>query len=190
MNSKDYQLIFKVKNGKLLHMMRSYGHETIRELSKASGIGYQQLVNVANLKTPAYKKDFTLRSVSKRLVDYFNCDTFDIFPEEVMYEALKKNQASLEFTSEELRAFMPSLGFDINHLEDEIDNKQTVKELSETWSTRETRVMINHFWDGATIKEIGESEGISGGRITQIITRAKNKSLNLAKLKGFIKNNK
>jgi len=184
MSNKDYEVIFKVKNAKLLYMMRSYGHETIRDLSKVSGISYQQIVNVSNLKVSAYKKDFTLRAITKNLIGYFKCEPFDIFPEEVMYEALKKNQSSLEFTSEELNSFMPSLGFDIKSLEDEINNKQLVKELAECWSPKETKIMINHFWDGATLEEIAEVEGVTGCRIAQIVNKAKRKAVAHAKFKG------
>jgi hypothetical protein len=54
---KDFNVTFKVRNNKLLSLMRMFGYETAADLSRASGVQQVDIGLYLNLKKAPLKSD-------------------------------------------------------------------------------------------------------------------------------------
>ena len=181
--------------------MQDNGIESVVSLSRETGISQAILGGIANLKHPAYDKNFELRNGVRRLIEYFNVSVHDLYPEDHLYVGLKTNTSALELSAEEINGFMTLTEdtLNIKNLEVEMSCKSLIPTIENNLSEREIKVIQQRHYEGLTFREIATTLGVSKDRVRQIEAKAFKKarrSIELLEIetnlnrKKFIRNKK
>lgn len=171
----DYELELKVKNGRFLQTMRELGYGSIPKLSKACGIGYTTLLDMANIKSPALSANGEIRPSVVELMEFFGCQLTDIYPEKHLYEAMEKNTFIADVSAADIGMICGGASHTSDPLELLEQEESFEDNLSEFldhlgvhMTIRERRVLESRYGDNKSLTECAEELGVSRERIRQI----------------------
>jgi DNA-directed RNA polymerase specialized sigma24 family protein len=133
-------------------------------------------MEVLNLKTTPYTKYGDLRKFVAKLCEFFSCSEEDLFPPQHLIEPLETNKGAVEADMEELTSgnLLENLSADSLLLEDR--KAEAVSDVMSALTFKEKYVIERYFGinghDEHTDGEIGETLGLSSGRVQQIRQKA------------------
>jgi RNA polymerase sigma factor (sigma-70 family) len=107
---KDFNVTFKVRNNKLLSLMRMFGYETAADLSRASGVAQVNIGLYLNLKKAPLSSNNKFRPSVVKLAAFFKVLEEDLFPKDFLDKALQKNQVEREYSANEVEYFLEDKG--------------------------------------------------------------------------------
>ena len=107
---KDFNVTFKVRNNKLLSLMRMFGYETAADLSRASGVAQVNIGLYLNLKKAPLSPNNKFRPSVVKLAAFFKVLEEDLFPKDFLDKALQKNQVEREYSANEVEYFLEDKG--------------------------------------------------------------------------------
>lgn len=162
---KDYKLKIKVQNNLLHIAMQAAGFRTASDLSKAAKIRKTTISNALNLRLSLYDKKGQVRTIYKKLSEFFRTLPEDLVPRQHYYSALAKNTASTEISygdAQWLACKTPDLtleGKDLSrHLWDAINKLPG----------RQPQVLEMLYFDKVPLNDCAKHFGLSRERIRQI----------------------
>ena len=173
----DYRLQIKVKNAKLARKIEDAGFDSVAAFCRSVNLTQTAVGNCLNLKTSVYCKNFTVRKTPKTIADYFMCEPEDLFPEEVWYDSISKNEFFKDVSSSQVLN-LTAQAKSIPALENMIDMENLVDELLNHVTEREKGILLMRFDDGMTLDEVGVVEGVTGKRVRDIQNKALRKLRN------------
>jgi RNA polymerase primary sigma factor len=176
----DYKVEIRVKNARILHLMRLAGINTAVELSRLSGVRYEAIGQIINLKnSPMSKTTGTWKPEVLKLADALNCMPDDMFSTHQRTSFLANNKRSIEMSEAEVELLMDSREQVL--LPDDVvlaaERKgRVVALLNEMLTPRQADIIKRRFGldgDGEKpLDEIASTYGISGQQIRNIEKQA------------------
>jgi len=177
-----YRLELKIKNNLLWQQMSDFGFDSILKLSKATGIGSGTLYKFLNLQNPPLNEAGETKPSAQALCDFFGVSVDELFPEEVLFEGLKKHRFIGTADAPKLLGIgQPSqLALEDNLLRQSMNDG--VSKLMECLEEREIEILKMRFGlgfkDALTLDECGKVLDISGARVRELEARALRKLRN------------
>ena len=105
----DYSVEIKIKNGRVLRLMRLAGLNTVADLSRLSGVSQTTIGQVINLKiSPMNNLTGTWKLVVSKLSDALNCMPDDMFSARQRTSFMASNKRSIEMSEAEVDLLMDS----------------------------------------------------------------------------------
>ena len=170
----DYEIQVKVKNAKLLNLMRERGIETAAELSRLSGVSQGKIGLMLNLKIGSiFLQDrVTYKTSVTTLANALFVSESDLFPDGDKYEPLSINTGSVQVSKEDMATLISNnSNVEQNLISSEFSVIDAIDIASLT--DRESKVMKMLFSDEMRISEVANEYNLSNQRILEI----RNKSL-------------
>ncbi len=160
----DFNLLIKIRNGRMLRKMREHGFYTAASLSRASGVTQVEVGELLMLKTgPINKLTGDLRKAPMKICEVLNSTMQDLWPAS-MCEYRAPN------TNVEVDLSLGQIAGMLDHDADPmlaIENKDIHNRLYDVLTPRERRVVEGHSRE-ETLDEIAEEFGVTKARIRQI----------------------
>lgn len=169
----DYELQLKIKNARLLNVMRERGYNTAADLSRATGIAQNVIGEFLNLKSVAYASDtMKLRKPVEQLCDFLGVGVDEIFPPDNLYAPLMRNSFAAQVTTDELDRALTSENLDpAKILLEQSLNIDTMLDAAEL-TPLERRVIESRFIEEKTLREVGKEIDKGPERVRQIESKA------------------
>ena len=185
--STDYILDVRVKNGPLLRLMRLRGHQTVADLSRASGVSQTIIGSFLNLTARALDRRGQWRKSIVTLATYFRVLPENLFPPRHYDAALRFNRAEVEVSFSEL-PIKENLEL-IEHEDPETlamdrEAREKLRGAIDALTPRQAEVLRRRFGfegDPETLESIAQSLGVNRERVRQIEHRGLNKLKSAAK---------
>ena len=172
----DYSVEIKIKNARVLRLMRLAGFNTAADLSRFSGVSQSRIGQIINLKTsPISRLTGTWDPIVLRLADALNCMPDDMFSDHQRTSFLANNKRSVEMSEAEVELLMDSRKQAM--LPDDAvfatqQRKAMVAIMDRVLSPRQALVLKGRFGfdqDGEkTLEELGATLGVCKARVSQI----------------------
>jgi hypothetical protein len=109
MSASDYQITVKVRNARILRLMRERGFTTFNALAKAAGVGATLLGEIINLKeTPIDARTGEYRAPVWRIADVLFCHPDDMFTDK-QREGFRPKELVIEVTEAEVETQLAAL---------------------------------------------------------------------------------
>ena len=103
----DYSVEIKIKNARVLRLMRLAGLNTAADLSRLSGVTQAAIGQIINLTvSPMSNKTGTWRPIVLKLADALNCMPDDMFSAHQRTSFLASNKRSIEMSEAEVDLLM------------------------------------------------------------------------------------
>ena len=171
---KDYRVEIKVKNNLLASAMDRKGITSAAELSRQSGITYNQACRYLNLQESIYDFRGEYRQCFMRLCDFFNLMPHQLYPEAQMGEPLKTNKKTIEADAHEL-VRLETDALDPAQIIELGSRREAVRGMLFSLTKKESDVVSlrlglegeEHTWE-----DIGKVYGVSRERVRQIYGKA------------------
>ena len=181
---KDYRVEIKVKNNLLASAMDRKGITSAAELSRQSGITYNQACRYLNLQESIYDYRWEYRPQFVQLCEFFNLMPSELYPEAQMSEPLKTNKKTIEANVNEL------VRLEADTLDPakiiELDLKHdAVRSMLGSLTKREADVVslrLGFEGEEHTWQQIGDVYGVSNERVRQVYGKALRKMRNPKRL--------
>lgn len=177
MPEKDYKIILKIKNNRLLSLIKKAGYSRIRDFCRAAGI---QLVTVYSLinfkKSPINKRTGKWTKIASE-ISYFLGELPDyVFPEYMqrVFNGCSErclSHGQMLSMAEELSQQIESAAF----------KKNLLNQLATVLTSKEAWVIQKRYAEDKTVRQCGATMGVSQNRILQIECKALRKLRNKAK---------
>jgi len=193
----DYSVEIKIKNARVLRLMRLAGLNTAADLSRLSGVTQSTIGTLINLKiSPMSNQTGTWKPMVLKLADALNCMPEDMFSDHQRTSFLANNKRSIEMSETEVDLLMDSREQVL--LPDDVvlaaERKgRIVALLDEMLTPRQADVLKKRFGldgDGEkTLDEIGATLGVLRERVRQIeaeAMRSLQHSRNRKHLEGYL----
>lgn len=176
--TNDYLVQVRIKNNRLLLIMKREGYDNVHRLAKAAGIGATRLGQIVNFKTGGkHKATDSWRPTVVRLADFLRCLPEDIIPEQHWHVGLKRNRAEITASKEDIGLLIDALApksLDEKLMDD--DRARLVREAVATLTPRQQAVLTARFGLGAdepkTLEEVAQEQGVTRERIRQVEANA------------------
>ena len=170
----DYEIQVKVKNAKLLNLMRERGIETAADLSRLSGVSQSDIGLMLNLKIGSiFLQDrVTYKTSVTTLANALFVAESDLFPDGDKYEPLTINTGSVQVSKEDMAALISN---NSNVEQNLISSEFSVIDAIDIagLTNRENKVMKMIYADEMKTTDIANEYKCSNNLILQI----RNKSL-------------
>ena len=176
----DYAVEIKIKNGRVLRLMRRAGIASITEMSRKSGVSLKVIYDLISLKrAPLSRITGDWKPSIKMLSDALNCLPDDMFSDAQRAGYMQSNKRTVEMSQEEV-----DLLLDKNHEQMSLDDAVYAAErtdkigklIGEMLTPREVSVIKNRFGFGGndekTLEEVAKMQGVSKERLRQIEAKA------------------
>lgn len=163
--SKDYNVTLRVRNGRILRLMRERGFTTSAQLARAAGVSQQEVGRILNMRgTPVLRTGDWRRQVLA-LAGALGCLPEDMFNEQQTTRPIAKNTVDLDLDASDVATLLTG------NLEDTTWAKIEVDKLLEDVSPRE-RSVVQARLAGETFESIAQDMGIGKERVRQIELKA------------------
>ncbi len=179
----DFNLLIKIRNGRMLRKMREHGLYTAASLSRASGVTQAEVGELLMLKTgPINKLTGEVRPASLKICAALNSTLQDLFPASMCEYRAPKTNVEVDLSLEQIAGMLDHDADPVLALE----NKDILNRLYDVLTPRERRVVEGHSRE-ETIDEIAEEFGVTRTRIWQLEARAHRKMRNRAMKLGMMR---
>lgn len=167
----DFNLLIKIRNGRMLRKMREHGHYTAASLSRATGVTQSEIGKLLMLKEgPICKKSGDVRKGPLKICEALNATMLDLWPPSMCEYRAPKTNVEVDLSLEQVAGLLDQ---DQDHVL-AIENKEVLGRLKAVLSPRELLV-IDGRYRGDTLREIGLQLGVKQERIRQLEARAHRK---------------
>ena len=175
---KDYRVVLRVKNNKLLTAMERAGIKTMVDLSKLSGVPLSAIYAILALKAAGRTKVGEWRSALIKLSEYLKVLPEDLMPEAHEYSAMAKNKSEMFLSFADVEGLLESHAVPLS-IEDDVYQKELPKIVAEELTKLDPRSaqILRMLYglggeDPQTRIEVGKAFGITGNRVAQIERRS------------------
>ncbi len=167
----DFNLLIKIRNGRMLRKMREHGFYTAASLSRASGVTQVEVGQLLMLKIgPINKMTGDVRPAALKICAVLNSTMQDIFPASMCEYRAPKTNVEVDLSLGQIAGMLDHDADPVLALE----NKDVLNRLYDVLNPRERRIVEGHVRE-ETLEEIAEEFGVSKERIRQIECRAHRK---------------
>lgn len=176
----DYAVEIKIKNGRVLRLMRQAGIPTVAALARASGVSIHSIYDLITLKrAPLSTITGDWKPSIKMLADALNCLPDDMFSDAQRAGYMKSNKRTVEMSEEEVGLLLDRAA-DMPLLDDAVFAVERAdkmgKIIDEILTPREASVIKTRFGIGGndekTLDAVAVAHGVSKERVRQIEARA------------------
>ncbi len=179
----DFNLLIKIRNGRMLRKMREHGFYTAASLSRASGVSQAAVGDLLMLKAgPINKLTGDLRKATLKICAVLNSTMQDLWPASMCEYRAPKTNVEVDLSLEQIAGLL-------DHEADPmlaIENKDVLDRLYDVLTPRERRVVEARSRE-ATLEDLAEEFGVSSPRIGQIEAKAHRKMRNKAMKLGMMR---
>lgn len=174
----ELEVTITLRNGRLKKLMRSRGFSTMKELHSASGISYQCICHVMNMKGS--------RPTKEGLANYFGVDVDWLFPPYIE-EVIKTNRVVKTMGADAAYAIAQTSAenMSIESGVERVDREDLLNKLMEILSPRQREFMRRRF-EGATLESLGQEFSTTRERASQILGMAVHKITRTARGKDIL----
>lgn len=186
-NTPEYRVDFQVRNNLILQRMEERGIASVAELCRKIGASQSEMGEILGFKksplckvSPKDSEPTEWRTIVIKMADFFKCDPGDLFPEQM--RLLEDNKRSVAVYADQMYALaqMNEQEGMINLLtasdpEEEcvrLQLEKVTKDLLNTLTDRERRVLELRFRQEKSLEEIARMYDASSERIRQIEAKA------------------
>ena len=176
----DYSVEIKIKNGRVLRLMRRAGIASITEMSRKSGVSLKVIYDLISLKrAPLSRITGDWKPSIKMLSDALNCLPDDMFSDAQRAGYMKSNKRTVEMSEEEVDLLLDRAA-DVPLLDDAVFAVERADKLNdlmnEILTPREISVIKTRFGFGGddekTLDAVAKTHGVTQERIRQVELRA------------------
>lgn len=177
-DSADYEIEIRIRNARILNLMRRAGIASASELARKSGITPTSVGRLLNLKvtplsrhTPDYRREIWL------IADALHCHPDDMFSDRQRTTYLATNKKAIEVSEAEVEGHLAAIeAMPPDEIVRLAEQKTILNEAMATLTPREQKVIKLRFGlDGETehiLDEVAAIINISRERVRQLETRA------------------
>ena len=172
----DYRVNIKVRNNRILKAIEESGGVAGQKWCVANGLSYTSVNDLIGMTISPIRKSGELIPSAARL-----CEVLGKLPDELwsteQIRPLEKNFTTLEMSREEIAALMPpnEIGLHLTDFDEYMHLRELperIEEAIDTLGEREQHIIRSHFFEGKTLKDLGDELGIGVERVRQIEARA------------------
>ncbi len=174
----DYAVEIRIRNARILGLMRRAGISTVTELARRTGIHPSRISEFINLKvTPLSKVTGDYNTTARRLAAALHCHPDDMFTARQRDTFMASNRHCVEMSEAEVETQLAAL----QHISpeehvDQIERSDAVGKALARLTPRHRAVIIARYGlDGGperSLEQIAESWGVSRERIRQMEKQA------------------
>jgi len=182
---KDYYATLRIQQGRLKAAMQELGIETAADLSRRSGVSQSYIWKILNFRLSPRADNGEWRDATLKICKALGSEPSDLFPEHLDHELPTNRIASFveraQLSGRETLQLGPGEEFQ------QVEMEQTLDEVLGTLTDRERNVLKARFWEGKTLDEIGDEQGVQGETIRMVEAKALRKlrhPTRLEKLEG------
>lgn len=179
--SDEYLVKVTIRNNLILRRMKALGIKSQAELAKRSGLS---LITVSTL---ICMKRRPVSAVTGEWLDtaFALSSALQVEPEELWTEkqrnmTLESNSREVSMSEEAVMQLASGVRFEYNAIASKM-----LTEAMETLSPREQDVLHRRFFDGETLREIGDRQGVQQERIRQLEAKALRKMRHPSRSRGL-----
>ncbi len=179
----DFNLLIKIRNGRMLKKMREHGFYTAASLSLATGVTQGNIGELLMLKRGPIAKNGDVRLVALKICEVLNATMQDLWPASMCEYRAPKTNVEVDLSLEQVAGLL-------DHDDDPmlaIENRDILGRLYDVLTPRERRVVEGRSRE-ETLDEIAEEFGVTGQRIRQIEAKAHRKMRGKARQLGLMRN--
>jgi len=178
---KDYYATLRIQQGRLKAAMQELGIETAADLSRRSGVSQGYIGKMLNFRLSPRADNGEWREATLTICKALGSEPSELFPEHLDHEIPTNQIAS--FVERTQLAGRGALQLGPGEECERGEVKQTLDEVLGTLTDRERSVLKARFWDGKTLNEIGDEQGVRGNAIRLIEAKALRKLRHPTRLK-------
>lgn len=174
----DYSVEIKIRNGRILRLMRAAGFPNANQLAAAAKVGPEQIGQYINLKKIPINERGEWRSPVERMAQALGCSPEDMFSEEQRTSFMASNKRYLDIGQAEVNAMLEVSERRIESPEEKVGRIEMAEHLSaelHKLRPREREVLIRHYGLNGpeeTFAAIAKDFGLSLERTRQIEAKA------------------
>lgn len=176
----DYQIEIRVRNGRILALMRRAGHFSVASLCRAMGTPNQYSVaQIIDMKTSPLNRSGEWRPYVLKMAEALNCLPDDLFTEAQRTSVMESNRAVIAVSEAEVGSFLErarAAAMTPEHVAALHERKGLIHEAIATLTPRERSIVIDRFGlfgaEERTLEEVGATHGVTKDRIRQIEAKA------------------
>ena len=167
---KDYYATLRIQQGRLKAAMQELGIATAADLSRRSGATQGDIGNLLNFRESPRAKNGKWRAVTLAICKALGSEPSELFPEHLDYEIPTNRIAS--FVEHAQLSGTETLQLGPGEECQQAEMEQTLDEVLGTLTDRERDVLKARFWEGKTLDEIGDEQGVRGSTIRMLEAKA------------------
>ncbi len=178
----DFNLLIKIRNGRMLKKMRERGFYTAASLSRATGVTQGNIGKLLMLKEGPIAKDGDVRPVALKICEVLNATMQDLWPASMCEYRAPKTNVEVDLSMEQVAGLL-------DHDNDPmlaIENRDVLDRLYAVLNPRERRVVELRSGE-ETLGDIAEEFGVTRERIRQIEAKAHRKMRGKARKLGLMR---
>lgn len=179
--SKDYYATLRIQHGRLKAAMQELGIKTIAELSRRSGVTQTAIGRLLNFRCSPRAKNGEWRSVTLAICKVLGSEPGDLFPEHLDHE-IPTNRIATFVEHAQLSGRDP-LQLEPGEECQQAEMEQTLYDVLDTLTEREQGVLYARFWQGKTLEEIANEQGVTRSSVSQAEAKALRRLRHPARLK-------
>lgn len=166
----DYHATLKIRQGRIISLMRDVGIHSVKELSRRSGVNCTELYQYVNFKKSPRTTTGEWRKNIFPLCKALAAEPLDVFPIHLDKE-IPTNHIEAFADDRQLAGFsepmlLPSECIDRDNL------RNTLETVLATLEEREANVIRQVYYDGRSLAEIGGKYKVTRERVRQIHAKA------------------
>jgi len=171
---KDYVITLRVRNGRVVRLMRERGFTTAAQLARAAGVSQQEVGRVINMRKSPILQTGEWRKPVLALAGALGCLPEDMFNEQQTTRPIAENTVDLELDASDVAALLTGNPEDATWAKIEVD-----KLLGQV--TPRERAVVQARMAGETLDDIAKDMGVRPERIRQIEAKAHRKMRHAAR---------
>ena len=165
----DYRIKVTIRNAKILRALEDAGFTSQAEFSRFSGTHLQDLNALIGMRRSPMTRGGTFTESAKALMAGLCCSPEELWTEDQLFLTLEKNTVETDVCTEIAKQLMSPI-VENNPLL--INIEKDVSAALEVLTTRERKIIKMRYYNSMTLDEIGEREGVTRSRISEIERRA------------------
>lgn len=174
---RDYSIEVRVRNARILGLMRRAGISTMSELSRKCGVSPQEIGRLVNLKITPLHRSGQYSKMVERIADALFCHPDDMFTDRQRTQFMVSNRRCVEVAEAEVEAHLAAL--EVVAPDEHVallERDDAIQKALARITPRERLIVEARFGlnDGQekTYRQIGDVIGTGPERVRQIEARA------------------
>ena len=177
----DYIVQFRIKNAPMMRLMKKQGYDTAAALSRASGVSQVIIGEYLNLKRAPIRDSGEFSEMVYTLAAYLRCNPEDMFPEQHLRRALKKNTVYTEMSLNDCAQISSDFNLDDTGIENALKKAISVARLT----VRDVNILSVRSETNTDV-EAANRLGVTTTRVRQVREKA-NRRLRHPKCQKYLK---